>query len=126
MVVAGYEPMLSTSVQGPSSSHAYTVDDVTHASVNTALINTSEANYSIALNLPSGLKVTGCSAYVLSDAAGLGDTAQKEVFLQGRQFNSSAEIEMGEAYGVPVDGGFARIALPAASALLMKCGVKPS
>lgn len=122
--LAGYGPMLSTSVSGPASVHAYTVQDTVHGSLNTGLTNTSETNYSVTVSLPAGIEVTGCSAYLLSDAAGLADTAQKEVMLQGGEFNSSSQIEMKEAYGIPVSGGTARIALPAASALLMKCAVK--
>ena len=124
--LAGYGPMLSTNVSGSSSVHAYTVHDITHASLSTALINTSEANYSIDVSLPAGIDVSSCSAYLLSDTAGLADTAQKEVLLQGAQFNSESQIELKEAYGIPIANGVAKVALPAASALLTKCVVKPS
>lgn len=124
--LAGYGPMLSTTVNGPSSIHAYTVHDLTHSGLNTALINASGSDYSLAVTLPPGLPISSCSASVLTDPAGLSDTIGSEISLQGGVFNSSAQIEMAEPFGISVTNSEAIVMLPHYSAVLLKCSTKRS
>jgi hypothetical protein len=119
--LTGYGPMLSTIVEAVPALHAYTVNDTINGTLNTAIINTADVNYQMNASYPAGLTLQGCSAYVMSDSAGITDTVGTELNIQGGHFDSSSNIVIQAPYGIPTKGNNSEIAIPAYSGILVKC-----
>jgi Chitobiase/beta-hexosaminidase C-terminal domain len=119
--LAGYGPMLSTTVQGADGLHAYTINNVGESTMAVALVNTTGTNYTVNATLPAGISPKACSDYVMSDSAGLTDTVAVHLNIQGGHFDADSNITMGAPYNVPLNGTTATIAVPTYSAVLVNC-----
>jgi hypothetical protein len=119
--LTGYGPMLSTTVQTADGLHAYTVDDVATGTLNTAFINTTDVNYKVHARYPVGTELKKCSSYVMSDSAGITDTAATELNIQGGHFDSNTNIVLQPPYPVFADGATANMQIAAYSGVLVKC-----
>jgi hypothetical protein len=119
--LAGYGPMLSTTVQGEEGLHAYTVNNAEDSAMAVALINTTGTKFTVNAMLPIGMNPKACSDYVMSDSAGLKDTAAVHLNIQGGHFDQNSNIAVGAPYNVPLVGTTATIAVPSYSGVLVNC-----
>ena len=118
--LAGYGPMLTTTVNA-NGVRAYAISSYNEEMLNTALVNTSNTNYELTVDLPAGKSYSNCSIYVLSDSNGLGDTTGSGVTLQGAQFDSSGLIDIRAPYTTTVRNSATSVSVPAYAGVLVKC-----
>jgi Chitobiase/beta-hexosaminidase C-terminal domain len=119
--LAGYGPMLSTTVQGADGLHAYTINNVANSTMTVALVNTTGTSFTVSALLPAGMSPKACSDYVMSDSAGLTETGAVRLNIQGGHFDEDSNIAIGAPYSVPLNGTTATIAVPAYSGVLVNC-----
>ena len=119
--MAGYGPMLFTTVQNGNGVHAYTIKNKTDNDLDVAIVNTTNSNYEFSVELPAGTEIKSCLAYELADSEGPADVSDTALTLQGGHFNSSSQISLGAPFSVSVSNGAASISAPAYSGLLLKC-----
>ena len=121
VALAGYGPMLSTTVQGADGLHAYTINNVGDSTITVAFINTTGTNFTVNTMLPAGMSAKACSNYVMSDSAGIKDTVAVHLNIQGGHFDEDSNIAMGAPYNVPLNGTTPTIAVPTYSGVLVNC-----
>ena len=102
--LAGYGPMLSTTVQGANGLHAYTINNVGNSTMTVSLVNTTGTNFTVNAMVPAGMSFKACSDYVMSDSAGLTDTVAVHLNIQGGHFDKDSNIAIGAPYSVPING----------------------
>ncbi len=119
--LAGYGPMLSTTVQNADGLHAYTINNVGDSTMTVALVNTTGTNFTVDAMVPTGMSFKPCSDYVMSDSTGLTDTVAVHLNIQGGHFDAYSNIAMGAPYNVSLQGATATIAVPTYSGVLVNC-----
>jgi hypothetical protein len=119
--LAGYGPLLSTTIQNADGLHAYTINDTIHGTLNTAFVNTTNIDYEVHARYPAGISLRDCSLYVMSDSAGITDTLATDLNIQGGHFDSNGDITLQSPESISVEGATANMQIPAYSGVLVKC-----
>jgi hypothetical protein len=117
----GWGPMLSTTVDNAAGLHAYSIDNTATGTLNTAVINTTSTDYAADTLYPAGTVLKQCSSYLMSDSAGINDTAATSLNIQGGHFDANSNISLGAPYALSIEGSEAQIKVPAYSAVVVKC-----